>query len=229
MTREVAATTRQALCARLGVSPARKLVLLATSDLGTPSKRVRYPFIDWADAVRQIEKLGHLAARHPEWAFLLRGHPRYDHPVLYERFVRRGSDAGSLVRTSDCPPAQLLPGVDVIVVVNAITSAIVEFSHWNKPLFLLLPSAIWCDRDEWLTGAWPHLDSIADLETELERVFRAPEQYNTRVAETAAAMRRFFDGPPTPSIPRCIDAIRRLAATRPVPDVRRPQSQLCPT
>ncbi len=153
-----------------------------------------------------------MAPRHPDWRFVVRPHPRYDHAGLYElinrelprqqHFIVDGADTlGSTVRA-----------VDAVVICNVLTSAILETSLWGKPVFVLSQSMIWYRAAEWATERWPHVRSIGELERELEEVFTEQSRYKKRASQTRAAAKGYSKGAPARAIPACLELIYSMAS-----------------
>ncbi len=148
-----------------------------------------------------------MAPRHPDWRFVVRPHPRYDHAGLYklincglpreQHFIVDGADTLE----------SAVQAVDVVVICNILTSAILEASLWGKPVYVLSQSMIWYRAAEWATERWPHVRSISELERELEEVFTEQDRYAERVSQTTAAAKEYSKGAPTRAIPACLKLI----------------------
>jgi len=197
-----------------GVDAGRRTILLATANITSAATTTRLPEVDWKDAVRCFEDLAALAGRRPEWRFLIKRHPRYDHHQLYERVNRRLAPDARMTVVSDEALEQLVPGVDVVVFPNTRTSAILEASLWARPVYILQSSMIWTDHRAWAMEPWPQLDSVAELESELDAIFTDPHRYRQRVRQTRNALHGYYEGPPTPSVPRCVRVIEELVGDR---------------
>jgi len=189
------------------MSPDQRAVLLIMGNMGMLAKLGALPLYDWADSVRCFEQLGELAGAHPEWRFLIRPHPRYDHPELYELVNRELPAAQRLVVLSDEPMNSVLPSVDVVVVCNIVTSAILECSLGGKPVVVLSQSMIWYDPHRWDTQHWLHLPSVKTLEDELRAMFSDEARYEECVRRTESAAEHYLAGVDQPSASRCVDLI----------------------
>ena len=203
---------------RLGIAADRHVVLCCTCDLGTLSKLGGLPRVNWARAVQCVEELGALAARRPEWTFLFKCHPRFDHPRLYEQ-LRSGSPAAGDVRVVvDAPIDALASAADAVVLPNGLSSTLIEASFWRTPVVVLTPSLLWYDARSWGTERWCHLGSLRALEAELEQMFADPRRRERRCDQTRAALRHYLGRAPTRSVPRClrlVDAALASAAAAP--------------
>ncbi|TWT41133.1 hypothetical protein RAS1_38260 [Phycisphaerae bacterium RAS1] len=198
-----AAQNERTVRARLGVPADRPAILLITSNLGSPSKVTRLPLTDWAAAARQFGEVAALAARHPEWTFCLRGHPRYDHPRLRSQLLAGGASGIAALDLSRAPLADAVAAADAIVVVNVVTSALMEASLWRRPVLLLCGAMPWYEPGEWLTAGWPHVSSVVMLEEQLTAIVNDPRRRAELTAQTQAAARHFFGGEPRLAAPRC--------------------------
>jgi hypothetical protein len=206
------AAQAESLRKQLGLSPEQRVVLLCTANPWMPAKAHLVPQTDWADAVRCLEALGRLAARKPQWAFVVKCHPRYDFADLYDSINRSLPVNQRLRVVPDASLASLAQVADAIVLPNSLTSALVEASFWRKPVMILAQSMIWYDAETWMTQHWRHLRSVATLEAELENMFADPRRYQERVRETRAALHHFLGGRPAYSVPRCLEVIDGVLA-----------------
>jgi hypothetical protein len=192
---------------RLGVSSDQRLVLLVTASLGTPSKTDGPPRCDWADAVCCFEWIGQLAKRRPQWRFAVKLHPRYDHPSLYEWVNQALPTHCKLLVLGNEPLETLVPQVDAVVACNVVTSALMEASLHGRPVMQLSQSMCWYDHHEWGLDRWQHLQSVDELETELEVIFTDPAAYRQRGQWAREALEDFCGGEPQPCVSRCLSLI----------------------
>lgn len=189
-------------------SSADLVVLLLSGGMDTPSSGATLPMIDWADAARAAEALGPMLARHPEWRFVIKRHPRRDHPRLYERIGANGR----LTIAGNEPLRELVDRADAVVSFNCPTSAIVEASLWGKPVMILDTSMIWFDHEAYATASWPILHSVGELERALVDMFADDAAYRAFTTRTRFGVHAFFGGPPEPALPRCLALIDELAS-----------------
>jgi len=198
---------------RRGHAPlARRHILLPTVDLGSLAVASTADRVDWLDAIGCLGQLADMAERHPEWRLIVKCHPRYDHPDLYERINRRLPPDRRLAVVTDTPLQSLMPVVDAVVFPNVKTSALIEASLWNKPVLILSQSMVWVDLSNWLMDRWPQAGSVAALEAELTDMFADEREYQRRVAQTRTALRAFLGGEARPSVPRCVEVVETLAS-----------------
>ncbi|MEP0848433.1 MAG: hypothetical protein HRF50_16625 [Phycisphaerae bacterium] len=196
---------------RLDITPDRRMVLLCTGSYGMPSVIPHLPQTDWRDALRQIRRLGELCGRRPEWAFVLRCHPRFDYQRLYDEVNRRlPADRRLVIAPGNLSLTELAAAADVVCVWNVVTSALVEASLVGRPVIQCLPSVIWCDREQWGIDAWPEVAGVEALELELDRLFSRPAHYTACVRATRAAVTRYLDERPGESAARCADQIAAM-------------------
>ncbi|MCP4591040.1 MAG: hypothetical protein GY842_09865, partial [bacterium] len=162
----------------------RKHILLVTSAVSTTAVDAYLPETDWKIAVGCIEQLAGLAGRRADWEFVIRCHPRYDHPALYE-WVNQSLPPGQKVLVcGERSLTDLVAWSDVIVVPNVKTSAMFEVSLGGKPVYLLDQSMIWHGHNWWGTQHWPHAGTVAELERELGALFGDSQHYAMRAAQT---------------------------------------------
>lgn len=183
-------------------------VLLITSNLGSPSKGSRLPITDWAAAMRQGDELAALIRSRPDWTFLVRGHPRYDHSALRSKLTRADAAAPAAIDLTDIPLPDALAQADAVVVLNVITSALMEASLRPRPVILLAAAMPWYEPQSWLTGGWPHVASVAELEALLVAMRADPLRRDALIRQTQAAARQFFGGRPAPAAPRVLSWLR---------------------
>ena len=190
-----------------GVGPAQRAVLVVMGNMGMLAKLGGLPLYDWAASVRQFRELGELARHHPDWRFIVRPHPRYDHPGLTELVNRTLPAEQQLIVRGGEPLDRVMPGIDAVVVWNIVTSAILECSLWSKPVLLLSGSMVWCDPHDWATHYWCHLPSVPALEDELHSIFKDARQYEQAVQRTEDAVEQYLAGVDQPAVSRCVDVI----------------------
>jgi hypothetical protein len=152
-----------------------------------------------------------MAARRPNWRFAVKIHPRYDHPGLYERVNRALPPERRFRVYVDEPLETLAPECDVVVACNVVTSALIEASLHGIPVVQMRAAMCWYDEKAWGLDRWRHVDSVAELETELEAVLENPMARLEAAADTRAALADFLDGAPQPSARRCVEIIREMA------------------
>lgn len=209
--------------ARLGIAPPRRMILVCTGSYGMPSTTAHLPHTDWRDAVIQAGRLAELAGRRPQWAFVVKPHPRFDYPRLYEEINRGLAEPCRLIVAGQMNLGELAAAADVVCVWNVLTSALVEASLAGRPVIQCLPSVIWCDLDAWGAAAWARVDSVGALEAELERILSDPDHWSQRAAETLAAARAYVGDDPAGAPWRCVEAIESLE-TRAVRSQTTPQT-----
>ncbi|MCP4591946.1 MAG: hypothetical protein GY842_14525, partial [bacterium] len=158
--------------------------------------------------------------------FVIRCHPRYDHPALYEWVNQSLPPEQKMLVCGERSLTDLVAWADVIVVPNVKTSAMFDVSFGGKPVYLLDQSMIWHDHNWWGTQHWPHAGSVAELERELGALFGDSQHYAMRAAQTRDALFHYLDGAPEPFAPRCARLIRDLAGET---VDRRPARKACRT
>ncbi len=194
---------RARLRAEFGIAPSRKLVLLCTGSYGMPASTVHLPQTDWRDAVEQADALGRLAARRRDWAFIIKPHPRFDYPRLYERVNRALPPDSHVHVTSERDLLELASAADAVCVWNVITSALVEASLVNPRVLLCIPSVVWCDLREWAVAGWRRVRSTRGLERTLDRVFADTSYATALERRTRAALSAFVGVDPLAGVRRC--------------------------
>lgn len=200
-----AATGRDpaALRSRLEAVEGTRLVVLCTSNLGIFSKAVCLPLTNWKQGLDDFEAIWALAAKHPQWRFALRSHPRFDHAALYESLNARLPAPLRVRICNDVSLEQLAGAADVIVSPNVISSAIVEASFYGRPVLVLSGALCWYEPSDWRLAGWPHVANVAALEMELQRLFAHPEHYDRRAGQTRAALREYLGSAAASGAARC--------------------------
>jgi hypothetical protein len=199
-----------ALRDRLAIDPERRVILIGTGNLGMPAKTTDLPYVDWAGAIRDFEALGELAGRRADWKFVLKCHPRFDHPAVYERVNARLPADRRITVLFDEPLELLAAMSDAVVFHNVMTSAMIETSLRDRPVMLLSGSMVWYSAKTWATQGWRHVASVESLEDELSAIFKDGRLYQQRVEETRAAVRHYYGGDPVPAVPRCLGVVREM-------------------
>ena len=202
---------RADLRTRLGLGGRQRLILLATAHLALPAQRIRLPIIDWADAARCLTDLTRLAGHRPEWRWVVKCHPRLDQPQLYERANRTLPPDRRIIVSRDESLHQLAAAADVTVVFNVVTSALLEASFCQRPVVVLRQSMPWYHPKEWGLERWPHVASVAQLESRLEAIFNDPQHYRQEVQRIGTALKGYFRGTPPHPIASCAELIERIA------------------
>lgn len=200
------------LRARYGIDRKRRIVLICTGSLGMPSKLPHVPIIDWADGVRCANELGRIAQRRGEWAFLVKCHPRFDHPDLYARVNRTLTADRRLKILADEPLLDAAVESDAICIWCTLTSALIETSLLDRPVMQFARNLVWYDEQQWGTEAWPHFHDINAFEAELEKLFTDPQHYAGRVRQTRAAVHRYLGGTAGHAVDRCMDVLEEFLA-----------------
>jgi hypothetical protein len=191
--------------------PGGREILLLTGNLSSPARTDGLPRCDWADALRCVAALPQLAQKHPGFRWTIKCHPRFDHPALYERLART-APSGQLRLAGDEPIERLAPAADVIVTFNALTSATIEASFFERPVLVLCASMVRYDRREWGLEQWPHVETLSALDRELANLFADPRHYQRAVGGTRAALEALLRGAPADCAGRCVDVIESLCA-----------------
>ncbi len=196
--------------AALGVARQQRVVLLCTGSYGMACKLVALPYVNWPRALRSTAQLASISRGRPEWVFALKCHPRFDYPALYAE-INANLPAESRWRDATGQRlAALVAASDAVVVVNSLTSALVEASLLKRPVLTYFPGLNWYDPREWACDAWPNFTSPAELQTELERLFSDPRHYADRTAQTRAAAHVFLGDRADESAQRAAECILRL-------------------
>jgi hypothetical protein len=180
------------------------IVLLLSGTMAFPGATNVLPFCDFARATRTAVELGAAIGSRPGWTFVSKCHPRWDHPAMID-LVNANCDAGPGIHVrNDADLYDLLDVADTVVVINGITSALVEASLWKQPVFFLDTSLQWWDHDAWGTSCWPIVRSVADLDARLAAVLENPAARTAAVASTAAAVEAYLGERPGAAIERCV-------------------------
>ena len=196
---------------RWGIAPEQRGVLLVMGNMGMLAKLGDLPLYDWAESVRCFRELGGLAERHPDWRLLVRPHPRYDHPELYELVNRELADDRKIIVLPQQALEPLVQSVDAVVICNVVTSAILEASLCCRPVVVLSASMIWYHPQEWATEDWPHAPSVAALERELQAMFSSDERYREAVNRSESAARQYLAGGGASGVANCVNLIYESA------------------
>lgn len=191
--------------------PGRREILLLTGNLSSPARTDGLPRCDWSDALRCIAALPQLVRKHPGVRWTIKCHPRFDHPAIYERLSQAVS-AGQVRIAGDEPIERLAPAADVIVTFNALTSATIEASFFERPVLVFCASMVRYDRREWGLERWAHVESLAALDREIAALFADPRHYRRSVDRTRAALEALLRGAPADCAARCVDVIEALCA-----------------
>ncbi len=200
-----------ALRRRLNLKPAQRLVLLLTGNLGLYSRMDGMPVVDWAEAVRCARALGEVCRRRAEWRLVVRCHPRFDHPQLYE-WVSRTQGCGRMAVLPAMPLEPIARLADVVVVSNATTSAMIEVSRLDRPVVLLDAAMCWYEPEDWGLAGWHHVHSVAELEAELQALFASEALYRRRLEQTRRAVNDYLGDDAEAAITRCAALIRGRCA-----------------
>ena len=155
-------------------------------------------------------------------------HPCYDHPELYQRMNRRLPAGLTVPIVLDRPVREMTRCADVVVTLNARTSALLEASMEGRPVTILDTCTVWFDHGLWGTDAWPTVHSVAELKRELDGMLADPSRCRVRVSQTGNAVHSIL-GYRESAASRCVDAMERLveaalppAGLRPAPCVTDP-------
>lgn len=206
----VAPAERAALRARLGIAPQRRIVLLCTGSFGMPARNTTLPLMDWARGVRDIAALGELAARRADLAFVIKPHPRFDYPALYERVNANLSPDRRLIVT-DAPLIPLATLADCVCMWNTLTSALAEAALCDKPALIFGGCLVWCDLAEHGLGGWPQADTLPEFERQLDALLGDGPQRAACLRAIARRRGRFVpDGDSATA--RCANVLAGLIA-----------------
>ncbi len=200
----------------------QRRILLCTGNLGIPSKFVHPPLTDWKRALASIVQLGRLAARHPQWQFAVKCHPRFDHPAVFERVNRELPPPLHWPIRSDLPLEQAAADADVVVFCNIFSSGQIELSAAGRVVLVLADALVWDDSVGSQTQYWPRLESVGALEEELARLLSDESYAASRRRQCAAAARHFFAGADARHVPSQAELILRLAGGCPAATPARP-------
>ncbi len=192
--------------------PHRKRILLCTCITALPSTTGYIPQANWARAVADFVAIGELAARRPEWRFLVKCHPRWDHHALY-RYINEHLPQQCKMEVLAANPMESCAALaDAIVVPNVKSSAIVEASAFRKPVIFLDSAMSWYDHEQWGTTAWPRASSVGKLEEILDDIFSDEQEYERYVTATSEALVEFLGPDRDAAMQRTVDVIRTLSA-----------------
>ncbi len=186
-------------------------VLLLSGHSTAPTVLGRLPEVDWRSACQEMGEVSAMASRHAAWDVTVRRHPRYDFGLPFYRHVD--------LRL--CPHSSLqeaITGTDIVVVVNAMTSAWIEASVAGLPVVMLDSAMVWWQPEDWGLDVWPRVHTVADLEAVLMGMFEDATRYAHFAEATRAAARRYLgvEDPPRSAVDRCLDLCVKLPAV-PVP------------
>lgn len=153
---------RQSERARLGLPPAAPVVAVLTAathcGFSTPVARP-------AAHRRALMGILELAARRTDLTFVLKPHPSYDHLDWYAELTRT-APANFIVR-GDVGLTELLPAVDVAMVVNQCTTAALEAALHEVPV-MFVSNAIYRLADWQRTSMSEHGALFIDAEQAIE-------------------------------------------------------------
>ncbi len=195
---------------QFNLAPNRRIILLCTTSLGMPSHLPHLPLVDWAEAVRDTYDLARLAERHEDWVFLIKQHPRYDHPALYAAVNRTLPPERQFILLPGGPLVPWAAAADLVCIWNSVTSATVQASFSGTPVVLFSKAMIWYDAEAWGCEAWPHFNDLQQLEAEWERLLDDPSHHEERVRQTRRAALGFLAATADTSVNRCMAVVKEL-------------------
>lgn len=199
--------------ARLGLDSSRPTIAFCTSQLGWIASQEMLPTVNWRLAIETMKALAEFAGSRPQWQFIVKCHPRYDHHDLYARLfslapnvrVRRHESIGLVADAADA-----------IVFCNVISSAVVDCALRGRPTWLLCDSMVNYRRDEWGLDRWPHLTSTLRLEKRIDAVLSDTAVWEQELALTRVGLAHYLDGAPTDAAQAAATLAARLADEPPV-------------
>jgi hypothetical protein len=184
------------------------LVVTCDVDIG-----LRSGGADLAVCLTNWLRLAELARRRSSWRFVLKPHPRYDHFLFYEALLRQFPGCFEQVRGRSLQ--EVLPETDVVLMVNAQTTAALEALQAHVPI-LLLSEGSWqapsartiLDEGPWVVDRWE------DLEGALESVI-AHGELRARILEAGSELlRRFWGADPSHALERAVTVVEELRLKR---------------
>ncbi|MCA9289718.1 MAG: hypothetical protein KDA25_01230 [Phycisphaerales bacterium] len=202
----------QAWRTSVGAAADDGVVLALTAPLGAPANRATLPRTDWAVAIEDVRRLAAALDARPGRRLVIRDHPVYGTPRLYDDLAARWS---CVHMESESPLAVAIAGADVVVVLNELTSSLVEASCGAAPVILLTSAMPWCDHDAWGTDRWPRATTVDRLVEWIDGALgdgNCVEQLRRATKEALAAL---VDGAPEDAVgaaARAVDAIVRPPA-----------------
>ncbi len=210
---ETTKTDTQSVRKRLDIMPGQRVVLLCTTCFGMPSTTTHLPTTDWAEGVRSMRALATMAEQHSDWTFVIKCHPRFDHPALYAGVNRTLPPDRRFIIPTEESLENLLRLADVVCVWNTASSVLVEASLADKPVMVYSRALVWYDAAEWGCADWPHFDKLDDLERELETLLGDPKHYSERVGQVRRAVSLFLGDTAQTATARCIQVLEQLSGS----------------
>jgi len=203
-------SARDRLRADLALSSNQRMILVLISRLATLPHENGLPLTDWADAVRCLDGIADLAARRPHWRWIIKPHPRFDQPEMYERVNKRLPAEHRLRVVRDHGLDDLVQAADVAVVFNLVSSALIEASFRPLPVLMMSQCMTWYSAAQREMQGWSHVSSVLQLEETLQSLFADQHRYQQEVATTQAGLRRYLGGQPTSSLSHCLRTIENI-------------------
>lgn len=182
----------------------RIMILSAGGDIGMRS--------GWADLtayLRNWERLAALAARRTDLCFFIKAHPRYDDYEFYE------SLSGPLHYLTEHTLEELLPFVDVAVLVNSPTTAALECLAQDVPLLYLTEGnwSIPANTTLMSSGPWV-LDSTDRVEPVLDELLAGGDLPDRVLRSGQDITKRFWGEYPKRSLERALSFFEEIPKAR---------------
>ena len=173
------------------------------------------PVSDPAIHRQALEDLISLARRRKDLTFILRPHPSFDYPQLYQRLVGEGLRNLHMVRHMTL--ADLLKSAFVCVAVNYCTTAILEAMMERVPV-VYIQNAVYAIagwEDSLPERALIRVDSVSKAELHFDRLL-ADDEYRRKVVKAGfAAVERLLDVGEKTADERVREAIHDAAGESP--------------
>ena len=160
-------------------NPCVVLLTSRVTDLLDAAASSSQHYDDWVELVSYI-------ARHPDWDFVIKPHPRYDYVLLYEEIINR---APGNVRMFKGSAAEILSVADVALEVNTPSSVAIEASAASVPV-VYLKSALYCNLPNALEdGGVVLVETVTEMEKTVARLL-TDDIYRAEVLKTQADFMR---------------------------------------
>lgn len=205
---------RAEICRRLNIEPHRRIILLLSNYIESITSSVAwFPNVNMRRAIRSWGEIAAMADRHPEWQFVVKGHPRSDHLHVYREILANTAHNNAVV-SEGLTLADIAPASDAAVLCNTTTSAQLETCFWKLPIVLLDNARCWLNphaRDEF--AGWPRVDSVGQLEQWLARTGTDRDVRRREQAATLAACDAFTGPRDGRAAQRVADFVQYIAAS----------------
>ncbi len=189
-------------------TPKPTIVLLSTRVVGLQGAAVRPSLLmrSWLDLFR-------LAARRSDWSFIVKPHPRYDHPELYARLA---ADCGAPIRViNPGDPFDVWAEADVTVLVNCRSTVALHAVVHGVPMVYFHDAVRRNDfsRSSLAEELLIITDNIEKLEVQIDRLCRDPMARQMAVAHAREGLSAYVTATNAMAVDQAEAFIRDIQAT----------------